>query len=67
MESDVPPPKAKRVAKLGALRGKVRVAPDFDAPLPPEVVADFEGAEATAEAIRAARAGQVTKVKWEDL
>ena len=29
--------------KLGALRGKVRVAADFDAPLPKEILALFEG------------------------
>jgi len=29
--------------KLGALRGKIRVAADFDAPLPREILALFEG------------------------
>ena len=29
--------------KLGALRGKIRVAADFDAPLPKEILALFEG------------------------
>ncbi|TMB49205.1 MAG: type II toxin-antitoxin system Phd/YefM family antitoxin [Deltaproteobacteria bacterium] len=29
--------------KLGALRGKVRVAADFDAPLPKDILALFEG------------------------
>lgn len=29
--------------KLGVLKGRVRVARDFDAPLPDEVLADFEG------------------------
>ena len=29
--------------KLGALRGKIRVAADFDAPLPEDVLALFEG------------------------
>jgi prevent-host-death family protein len=33
-------PAAKRV--LGADRGRVRIAPDFDAPLPDEILADFE-------------------------
>jgi hypothetical protein len=28
---------------LGALRGKIRVAKDFDAPLPSEVLDAFEG------------------------
>jgi len=30
--------------KVGALRGKIRVAADFDAPLPKEILALFEGA-----------------------
>ena len=29
--------------KLGALRGKIRVAADFDAPLPKDILALFEG------------------------
>ena len=29
--------------KLGALRGKIRVAKDFDAPLPDDLLALFEG------------------------
>ena len=43
----------KPVARLVALRvrertpgrgaGRVRIAPDFDAPLPPAVLSDFEG------------------------
>ncbi len=33
----------KRRVKFGVLRGKVRIAPDFDAPLPDEVLAGFEG------------------------
>jgi prevent-host-death family protein len=28
--------------RLGTLRGKVRIAPDFDAPLPPELLTTFE-------------------------
>jgi prevent-host-death family protein len=35
-----PPRKPRR---LGALRGKIRVAPDFDAPLPNDLLALFEG------------------------
>ncbi len=35
---DVP----RRRVRFGVLKGKVRVAADFDAPLPPEVLADFE-------------------------
>ena len=34
----VPRPKT-----LGLLRGRIKVPDDFDAPLPPEVLADFEG------------------------
>jgi len=30
--------------RLGALRGKIRVAKDFDAPLPDDLLALFEGA-----------------------
>lgn len=33
----------KRQIKFGLLKGKVRIAADFDAPLPDEVVAAFEG------------------------
>ena len=33
---------ARRI-KFGVLRGKVRVAQDFDAPLPDELLAGFEG------------------------
>ena len=29
--------------KLGMLEGKLRIPDDFDAPLPDEVIADFEG------------------------
>lgn len=29
--------------KLGALRGRIRIADDFDAPLPEDVLALFEG------------------------
>lgn len=36
---DVP----KRRIKFGVLKGKLTVPVDFDAPLPDEVVADFEG------------------------
>jgi prevent-host-death family protein len=32
-----------RRRKLGALAGRFSVPDDFDAPLPPEVLADFEG------------------------
>ena len=36
---DVP----KRRIKFGVLKGKIKVSPDFDAPLPADVQADFEG------------------------
>lgn len=31
------------VRRFGALKGQLWIADDFDAPLPPEIVADFEG------------------------
>jgi prevent-host-death family protein len=34
-------PKTKR--KFGLLKGKIRISRDFDAPLPDEVLASFEG------------------------
>jgi hypothetical protein len=34
---------AKRRIKFGVLRGKFKVPADFDAPLPADVLADFEG------------------------
>lgn len=34
---------AKRDIRFGVLKGKVKVAADFDAPLPDEVLAEFEG------------------------
>lgn len=34
---------AKRTVRFGLLKGKVRIAADFDAPLPDDVVAAFEG------------------------
>ena len=38
-----PPPETQRAAwRSGALRGKIRMAPDFDA-LPPDVLAAMEG------------------------
>ena len=33
----------KRRIKFGVLKGKIRVAPDFDAALPGDVLAAFEG------------------------
>jgi prevent-host-death family protein len=32
----------KRPIRFGGLKGKIWVADDFDAPLPPEVLAEFE-------------------------
>ena len=34
---------ARGPRRLGALRGRIRVAKDFDAPLPDEILALFEG------------------------
>ena len=34
---------AKRQVKFGLLKGKVKIAADFDAPLPAEVLAGFGG------------------------
>ena len=33
----------RRPIKFGVLKGKVRIAADFDAPLPSDVLAGFEG------------------------
>jgi len=35
-------PKKSKI-RFGGLKGKIWVADDFDAPLPPEVLAEFEG------------------------
>ena len=34
---------SRRPIKFGVLKGKVRIAPDFDAPLPGDVLGSFEG------------------------
>ena len=39
----VPLAAAVRRKQLGLLRGKIRVSPDFDAPLPDDVLDAFEG------------------------
>ncbi len=39
----VPLVAAKRVRKLGMLKGKIKVADDFDAPLPAKAILAFEG------------------------
>ncbi len=36
---------AKRPVRFGVLKGKVKVAADFDAPLPAELQAAFEGGD----------------------
>lgn len=33
----------RRVVRYGLLKGQIRVGSDFDEPLPPEVLAGFEG------------------------
>ena len=33
----------RRQLRFGVLKGKVRIAADFDAPLPPELLAAFKG------------------------
>jgi prevent-host-death family protein len=39
----VPIEAAPRPKLLGLLAGQIEVPEDFDAPLPPDVIADFEG------------------------
>ena len=39
----VPAARARAPRRLGSLRGKIRVAKDFDAPLPDGLLALFEG------------------------
>jgi prevent-host-death family protein len=39
----VPAQRRATPRKLGALRGKIRIARDFDAPLPDEILRLFEG------------------------
>jgi prevent-host-death family protein len=39
----VPAAQPRKPRRLGALRGKIRVAADFDAPLPNDLLALFEG------------------------
>ncbi len=34
---------ARRRVKFGVLKGRVRISPDFNAPLPDDVLAGFEG------------------------
>jgi prevent-host-death family protein len=39
----VPIERAKVTRRFGGLKGKIRIADDFDAPLPDDVIASFEG------------------------
>jgi antitoxin (DNA-binding transcriptional repressor) of toxin-antitoxin stability system len=39
----VPMERVKVARRFGGLKGKVRIAEDFDAPLPDDVIAAFEG------------------------
>lgn len=39
----VPMERVKAARRFGGLKGKVRIAEDFDAPLPDNVIAAFEG------------------------
>lgn len=39
----VPMERVKVTRRFGGLNGKIRIADDFDAPLPDDVVAAFEG------------------------
>ena len=39
----VPLSPPRRVRKPGSLKGKIRISPDFDAPLPDELLRAFEG------------------------
>jgi prevent-host-death family protein len=34
---------ARRTVRFGLLKGRIRIAADFDAPLPEDIVAAFEG------------------------
>lgn len=39
----VPIDKGKKKIKLGALKGKIKISADFDAPLPQTIINDFYG------------------------
>lgn len=39
----VPVPEKRPIGKPGAMKGKIRIADDFDAPLPDDLQAAFEG------------------------
>ena len=36
------PINTKKERRFGVLKGKIKIAKDFDAPLPDEILADFE-------------------------
>ncbi len=36
---------SKKIRRFGVLKGKIKISPDFDAPLPEEVLKEFEGRE----------------------
>ena len=40
-------PAKKKLRRMGGLKGKVWIAEDFDAPLPEEILAAFEGRDDT--------------------
>ncbi len=44
----VPVQQGRREVSMGMDRGRVRIADDFDAPLPDEILAGFEGADSLA-------------------
>lgn len=39
----VPITSSRPIRKFGILKGKVKIGKNFDAPLPDEIIADFEG------------------------
>ncbi len=41
----VPVTSPRKPRKLGALKGRIRIKKDFDAPLPDDLLASFEGRE----------------------
>ncbi|HXW24021.1 MAG TPA: type II toxin-antitoxin system Phd/YefM family antitoxin [Xanthobacteraceae bacterium] len=38
-------PRKRHKSKFGFMKGKIKFAPDFDAPLPDDVIKSFEGEE----------------------
>jgi antitoxin (DNA-binding transcriptional repressor) of toxin-antitoxin stability system len=58
----VPVPPAKLERPLGLDRGKIWIADDFDAPLPPDILAGFLGEEPPAETAKA-KSGSKAKAK----